>query len=158
MANEALISVALTIDKRSSNRQNQLINFPMKASFRSDVDGVKGPVPGALLVPLAGIDIDVSELTTPGLCWLQHQGLADFSDPGTDPSIYYIDVGIKDVLSGRFLPLLELHPGDAWPVRLTRNLLEAYNSTGTGTGPANNTLHAISHIAPCTLFVGAFEV
>lgn len=157
MANEAAINVSLIVDKRSSNRNQQLLDLTKRVAFRSDIDGVKGPLPGSVLVPLAGIDIDLSELTTPGLCWLHNQGPADGTDPGTDPSIYYVDVGIKDSVTGIFYPLLELYPGDQFPLRLSRNLEESYNATGTGTGPAVNTLHMISYILPCNVYVGAFE-
>lgn len=157
MANEATFQIGLTISKRSTTGARNLLNFSKAVSFRSAVSGTKGPLPGSVLVPLAGVAISLAQLTTPSIVWLHHQGLADGSDPGADPSIYYVELGIKDILTGRFTPFPELWPGEEYAMRLSRNLLESYNSTGTGTGPANNSLWAISHIAPCTLWVGAFE-
>ena len=157
MADEATFQNSLTIMKRSTTGAKQLLNFQKAVSFRATVTGTKGPLPGSILVPLTGVAVSLSQLTTPSIAWLHHQGLADGSDPGSNPSIYYVEVGVKDVLTSRFTPLLELWPGEEYPLRLSRNLLESYNSTGTGTGPANNSLWVMSHGAACTLWIGAFE-
>ena len=157
MANEATINVGLSILKRSTNGLNYLLNPNYQHSFRSTVTGTKGPVPGSILVPLTGVDVDLSQLTTPGLCWLHHQGRSDGNDVGDDPSIYYVEYGIRDSITSVYWPLGELWPGDQFPLRLSRNLEESYNATGTGTGPPVHFLHLQSHIAACTVFVGAFE-
>ena len=156
MSREINISGSMTITKFGAHRE-RLVDFPFTFSFRADMLGSKGPLPGAILVPLAGVDVSLSQLTQPGWCGFHHQGLASGGDLGDDPSIYYVDIGVKDVLTGRFYPMLELQPGWKLPHYFSRNLLESYNQTGTGTGPANNTLHLISHIAPCNVYIGACE-
>lgn len=157
MADECRISISMSIDKRSADKRLYLLDFTKKVSLISNIDGTKGPLPGSVLVPLTGIDIDLSQLTTPGICWFHHQGPSDETDPGSDPKIYYVDVGIKDSVTGIFYPMLELWPGDQFPLRLSRNLAESYNATGTGTGPAVNTLHMIAYVLPSNFYVGAFE-
>ena len=156
MSREVVISGNLTAVKYGDNRE-KLVDFQFPFSIRADMVGNKGPLPGAILVPLAGVDVDLAQLTQPGWCCLHHQGLASGGSLGDDPSIYYVEVGIKDAAASLFYPLLELQPGWKLPVYPSRNLLEVYNATGTGTGPAVNTLHLISHIAPCNVFVGALE-
>ena len=156
MAREANIQASLTI-RKSITAGGLVLNRQHSHAYQATVTGTKGPSPGAVLVPLVGVDIDLSQLTQPGWCWIKHLGLAAGTDPGTTPEIYYIDIGIKDILSGRFLPFMELQPGGELPFYFSRNLLEAYNQTGTGTGPANNTLHAIAYIAACNLSIEAYE-
>lgn len=156
-APEATITVGLSIRKRSADGQRELLDPNHSRGFRSPVSGTKGPVPGAVTVPLAGVDVDLSGLTIPGLCWMTHEGRADFADVGADPSIYYVEYGIKDALTNLFYPWGELWPGDAWPMRLSRNIREFYNSTGTGTGTPVNKVHLMTHIAPCIINFSAYE-
>lgn len=146
--------------KRTTDGQERLLDDEQSVSIIRDLVGApNGPLPGSLLVPItsAGLDVDLSLLTAPGVCRFHHQGLADGTDPGTSRTMYYVDVGIRDVITGLVYPLLELVPGDKFAVPLSRNLLESYNLTGTGTGPPVNKLHLIAHVAPCRVFVGAFE-
>lgn len=156
MSREASIQYSVNVRKQSANGL-LLLNHPFSHSFSIDMAGAKGPLPGSILVPLAGVTIDLSQLTAPGLCVFKHQGIADGTDPGNTPQIYYVEICVKDLLSGRSLPFMELQPGWEMPFYFSRNLLEAYNSTGTGTGPANNILQVRSYIKPCNLFIGAFE-
>jgi hypothetical protein len=157
MADESVFTYQLNIRKRSADGKVQLMNVRHSGSFRVNVAGNKGPAPGAYDVPLTGLFVDLAELTAPGWCVFKHNGLTSGEDPGDDPSIYYVDYGIEDLISGRKLILGELQPGWEIPIYLSRNLLEAYNQTGTGTGPANNRLWLISHIAACNVSIEAYE-
>lgn len=156
MAREVNFNFSLNVRKVSENGL-VILNEPLSHASVHDLVGAKGPLPGSLLISLTGTTISLAQLTTPGWCVFKHQGIADGTDPGDDPSIYYIDICIKDLISGRSLPFMELQPGMAVPFYFSRNLLEAYNSTGTGTGPANNVLEAQAYIKPCNLWIGAFE-
>ena len=61
MADEARINCSLYIKK------NNLLYQSQPTSFQADVTGTKGPVPGAITIPVGGKVIDLGELVTPGL-------------------------------------------------------------------------------------------
>jgi hypothetical protein len=116
-------------------------------SFTVDLTGsFAGPAPGTILVPLAGVDVDLSLFTTPGLAYLYNLDTANF-----------VEVGIKEPATGFFYPFLEIGPLEGYPIKLSRNLGEEYTGTGTGTSAATNTLHAKANTAPCKVFFGVFE-
>jgi hypothetical protein len=54
-----------------------------------------------------GTALDVSLLTTNGVCWLQNCSTNNF-----------VDVGVQDATTN-FLPLIRLKAGEAWPIRIT---------------------------------------
>lgn len=132
MADEITVNVSARL--RKSQGSTELIGRPYSHVNLIDMTGRKGPTPGALSVPIGGVAVDLSELTTPGFCWLEHQGLLSGDADDND----YCEVGVRDVDNNLFFPLLELLPGMRWPLYLSRNLLEEFVGTGTATtGPTN---------------------
>jgi len=113
MANEATIRSSLSI-------LNSKLDYSSRpTSFQVDVSGEKGPTPGAIEVSIAGTDIDLSELTTPGLCRVMNLDDVD-----------YIIYGIWDGTT--FHELGEIGPGETYIVKLFRSI-----GSGIGTGYAN---------------------
>lgn len=128
MANEATITSTVRI-----TRNGVLIYSPQPRTFRADVDEGTGPTPGELLVDPAGQDVIFTDVTTPGLCRMHNR------ENPSSPNSPYVMVGIHDGLS--FFPLLELLPGEFYPLRLCRHLGDEFTGTGTGTPSDQNTLH-----------------
>lgn len=156
MSQELTCNFRMTVVKRDAEGR-LLQNQQHGHSFFRDVSGAGGPYPGKITVPLTGVQIPMTQLAEAGPAWLKHLGLTSGADPGADHKIYYVELGIKDLATSIFYPFVEIWPGEEWPIPLTRNLLEKYNSTGTGTGPANNMLWAISHIASCDISLSAYQ-
>lgn len=137
MAREARVSCGLTIRKDN-------IDFrAYPASFTADVSEASGPTPGEFEVGPYGKAVDLSSITTPGLCWIQNRS-----------STFSIIVGIHDGAS--FFPLLEFLPGEAFPMRLWRHLGEEFTGTGTGTPSDVNRLWISAIGGTARVFVGAF--
>ena len=97
----------------------------------ADPVNVLGPTPGAVVVPVTGVDIDLSQLVQPGLCRIMNIDDTNF-----------VTYGIWDADNSALYPLGELLPAESYIIRLSRQLGEK-EAAGTGTG-ATNTL-------PCTL-------
>ena len=142
MANEAQITSILRIVKGSMTYQSQ------PSSFMADVDGEGGPTPGAILVSTAGTNIDLSQLTVPGLCRIQNLDTTN-----------YVQYGIWDPETEAFYPLGELLPGETFSFRLARDIQEQYGAgTGTGTGDAGlNRLRFKAIGDNCIVLIEAFE-
>lgn len=140
MANEATINASLQI------RKGNLLYRSQPASFRADVSGTKGPVPGAILVSTDGVDVDFSELTNPGLCRLQNLS-----------ATYRILYGVREPdTSLSYLPF-QLLPGEVAIVRFSEFLQEEVQGTGTGTGTPNATFRLKSVGGEAVAVVEAFE-
>jgi hypothetical protein len=136
VANEATVTAGLQIAKGNLSyvsRPNQ---------FRADVDGIGGPTPGQINVPVTGIDVDLSVLSTPGLCRIINLD-----------STNYVFGGIYDGAS--FFPLFEVLPGECYVFRLYRHLGDEF--VGTGTPADVNTLRIMADTAECKVSVEAFE-
>ena len=101
MANEINLNFTLTIIKGN-------LEYRQTKSWQADMAGKKGPVVGALTIPVAGTDIDLSELTTPSIAMLTNLDSTNF-----------VEYGIN---SGGFLALGEILPGESYPIRFSRNL------------------------------------
>lgn len=138
MANEARLQISLQI--AADNVQYN----SLPTSFTATVTGRKGPTPGALTVPVAGVNVDLSQLTVPGLCRLQNQDATNF-----------VTVGIYDEATNRFHPIEEILPGESYVVRLSRELGYEYGTAGTAAD--RDHLHLRASIAPCVVLVEAFE-
>jgi len=138
MANEASIRSSLSIlvgklDYRSN-----------PTSFNADVSTADGPTPGTISATLAGTDVSLTELTTPGLCRIMNLDSTNF-----------VEVGVHDGTS--YFPLMELLPGETFVFRLARDLGLEF---GTGTGTINadvNTLRIKADTAACNVTVEVFE-
>ncbi len=141
MANEATVSCGMRIKIGNTDWRA----YPTQ--FKADVSEESGPSPGDIIVDRNGRNIDLSEIGVPGLCWIQNRS-----------DTYYILVGIQVPLSPSgvdFFPLLELLPGEAFPLRLYRFLGTEFTGTGTGTPSDVNQLHIKSIGGTSRVFVGA---
>jgi hypothetical protein len=146
MSKEITVQSNLLIRKGNLNYRSPV------STFQADMDGTpKGPTPGVLSVPTTGVDVSLAQLTTPGWCQFTNLGRAD----GGDDTQAYVQVGVHD--GALFHPLLELLPGESYPVRLARVIGEEEQATGTGTSAAINSLrlHAVGSV--CNVVVEAFE-
>jgi hypothetical protein len=116
MANEATVQSSLTVRKLSGSRP--LIDQRLGGQFQADVAGTKGPSPGAVTVTTSGTDVDLSELTQPGLVVFSNQDATN-----------YVEVGIREPGTSTFYPFLELLPGESYAMRFSRNLARPTPST-----------------------------
>jgi hypothetical protein len=148
MADEATIQNSLQIRKVDATSGAVVLEHRSTGptSFNVDVSGTKGPTPGAITVTTEGTDVDLSELTIPGLCEIHNQD-------GTN----FVEVGIWDPEVSKFYPLDEVGPGEKYTRKLSRNLQEEF-MTGTGTtGADTNRLRLKADTDSCEVYVGAFE-
>lgn len=140
MANEATVNASLQI------RKGNLLYRSQPASFRATVTGEKGPVPGAVTVSQDGVDVDLSQLTTPGLCRLQNLS-----------TTYRVLYGVREPdTSLSYLPF-QLLPGEIAVVRFSEFLGEEVQGTGTGTGTPNATFRIKALGGEAVVVVEAFE-
>jgi hypothetical protein len=149
MSGEAQLQISLQISKTDDLGIVNYRSYPTQ--FSADVDGALGPTPGAFLVSLYGTDVDLAELTVPGLCRVSNQDADN-----------YVSYGIMDPETGKFYLLGEILPGEFFIFRLSRNLGQEYASAGTGTGTGTvgantNVLRFIANTANCVVLVEAFE-
>lgn len=138
MANEIQIRTQVTIRKGNLDYRSN------PARTVEDMDGDGGPTPGAVLVPTAGVDIDLSQLTTPGRCWIQNQDDTN-----------YVEIGIHD--GSVFHPLMEILPGNVDSIRFSRNIGQEHDVPGTGTTGDVNTVHIRANGDACWVTIDAFE-
>ena len=137
MSNEATVRGSLQI----STTNLKYRSYP--TSFQADVSGEVGPTPGAFSASTDGTDVDLTELTTPGLAIIKNLDATN-----------YVEVGIWDGLE--FYPLIEIGPGEQYPVKLSRNIGNSYG-TGTGTLGADTSMRIKADTAACVVVVEAFE-
>ncbi len=121
MANEIQLRHSLVI----ANGPYQYISAA--TAFNADQLVAGGPTPGTIAVSLAGIDVDLTQLTTPGMC-----RITNLDTPGTG-NTNYITYGMHIQASGIYIPLGEILPGEFYQMRLYR-FLGAFSGTGTGSG------------------------
>lgn len=135
--------------------QSSLNVLGTNISYRSQPTGFqgstvleKGPCPGAFTVPKGGKAIDFSNLVTPGYCRIQNLDTKNF-----------ITVGVRDLITNRFYPLIEILPGESYPLRWSRSMLGEFSGTGTHpvTGPESVEVWILANAAPCDVLVEAFE-
>lgn len=148
MANEARIQASLQIRKTNSDGSITLIDYQSRPTvFLADVDGTFGPSPGTVACSTLGTDIDLSQLTQPGFCWIMNLDDENF-----------VEVGIRDPEQDRFYPFFELGPGEFTVYKFSRNFAEEYYpATGTGTTAATNLLMIRANTASCSVSIQAFE-
>lgn len=140
MANEARITTSLYISK------NNLQYNSLPTSFVATVTGVNGPSPGAINVPVTGVNVDFSALSTLGLCRIMNLDSTNFVEWGAWDGI-------------EFIPLGEILAGESYVIRLARALkLGGDYATGTGTTGTGNALRLKADTAACKVVVEAFEV
>ena len=147
MSGEASIQVSLQINKSDAAGIVNYRSYP--TTFTADVDGALGPTPGAFEVSVYGTQVDLSELTQPGLCRISNQDATNF-----------VTYGIYDPETDKFYPLGEILAGEFYIIRLSRDLGWESTASGTGTGttgPQTNVLMFIANTAACVVLVEAFE-
>jgi hypothetical protein len=140
VSSEATVRVSLSI--RVGNQQYQ----SNPTTFQADVSRAAPASPGRVTVGVNGTSIDLSKVATAGFCWIQNLDETNF-----------VEYGIRDPSNGRFYPLGELLPGEFYLLRLSRNILEDYTNTGTGTTGDVNQFWFKADTAPCEVDVQAFE-
>lgn len=142
MADEIQINTQISITKGNL----QFKQYPN--SYRMDMaDDGSGPAVGALTIDTVGVDIDLSQLTDPGLCIIENQDTTN-----------YVDIGIYDPETERFYPLLKLLPGTYQVIYLSDYFGYEWIGTGTGTdtGPTN-TLRGKANTASCKVLFKVFN-
>lgn len=123
MANEASVSWSLSVNKDN-------LAYSQQKSFQADVSEARGIAPGLVLATVAGVNVDLSLLGTPGLA-----AIINLSED------YTVVVGIKDTSTGVFHPFMDILPGEGFPVRLSQYIeQEVESSAGTGTAGSGSTL------------------
>lgn len=140
MSDEAQVRSSLQI----RNSTSTFLYQSQPTFFNADVSVINGPTPGMLTVPIDGIAVDLSQLTTPGLCRIQNTDITNF-----------VTVGVYDGAS--FYPLLDLLPGETYVIRLSRYLNQEFVGTGTGTSSDANQLMIFADTASCNVLVEAFD-
>lgn len=149
MANEARISISLNITKRADDG-TILLYEQLRASYSADVDGTKGPAPGALTIPTGGKVIDLTELLqasgTPGFCWIENQDENN-----------YVEYGAYDPNIGQAYLPFEIGPGERQLVKLSRNIREIYTDTGTGTSGPSYYLFMKANTADVNVAIKGFQ-
>lgn len=139
MASEATVVSSLQLTKGNLVYQSQ------PTSFQADVSGTGGPTPGMLSVPTTGVNVDLSQLSRPGLC-----RIANISTSG------YLEYGIHD--GSIFHPLGEVLAGESYILRLSRNIGQEEDVPGTGSTGVVNALFLRGVGATVKAIVEAFEV
>lgn len=145
MANEIRVQSSLSVKKGSVDYQSR------PTVFLSTLEGTgAGPTPGLVVVPLAGVNVDFSALSVPGLCRIMNLEAVG--------SGIYLEFSIWDA-SAALLPLgFEVLPGESYVVRLSRYLGDEIG-TGTGSVPlgSGNALRLKAYGGVCRALVEAFE-
>jgi len=140
VANEISIRSQLTVRKGYIDYRSNPV------AFEADMAGAKGPTPGAIAASTDGVDVDLSELTTPGVARFMNIDDTNF-----------VEYGIFDPETNVFYPFGKILPGETYVVRLSSNFGEQYAGTGTGTTAATNTLRFKANTASVNVVVEVFE-
>jgi hypothetical protein len=142
MADEATLRISLSIRKGNLTYQSQ------PTAFNADVTGTNGPAPGAFNVSTDGTNVDLSELTTPGLCRLMNLDDTNYVE------LRHVGAGHVQVLPARRNSARR----KSTCIRLSRHLASEYAATGTSPYRThNNTLRLKANTAACKCVVEAFE-
>lgn len=141
MADEATINSGLQIFTGNLQYQSR------PTAFKADVTGAFGPTPGAITVTTTGTDVDLSKLTSPGLCWVQNTDATN-----------YVQLGVYNTDQSEFYPIIRLLPGECYTFRLDPDVNKEYAGAGTGTTSEHNTLRLKAANASCIIRFEAFEL
>lgn len=147
MADEITVNNSLNILVVDPTTQEivQLDYQSRPSRFTADMSEIKGPTPGAIEVDTLGVDVDLSQLDDPGMCWLHNMDATN-----------YVEYGIYDPEGVKFFPLGEILPGECYTIRLSRNFGIEYEGSGTGTSAATNRLRLKANTASCNVRVDVF--
>jgi hypothetical protein len=149
MANEITVRASLQIRKGGQTYQSQ------PTAYTADLEGAGyGPTPGLILAALAGSQVDFSQLTSFGHCFLRNM-----EDPTVlDPTVYWVDYGIYDQTLGKFYPLGRVRPGRITVLELSPYLQEQMGTgTGSAAGPDSTRLMLKAHGIAQSMSVEAFD-
>ena len=144
MANEITVRVGLTV----RNGNVQYSSGPIQ-QFQADMSGNRGPSPGAFLATTDGVDIDLSNLSNPGVCILKN-----LDDSTTGNAVTF---GVWDETNSVFYPYQKLLPGEQYPLRLAVDIEDEYSGTSTSTTATVTTWRVKSENADVPVSVEAFE-
>lgn len=137
MADEAQFHSSFTVKKDNVDFRS----YP--TSFNVDVTGdAKGPTPGAVTATVAGVDVSLSELTTPGVCRIRNLG---------SNTVHY---GIHD--GTNFFPFGEVRPGCHADFVFSSMFGDALADTGTA-DEGDVTLRVLAENSDTDVTVEAFE-
>lgn len=134
MSAEITVSHTLTVQKKDSTGLIQLVNFNRSEGFRADLAGSSGPYVGSVNVRPDKSLIDLSAAGGGGgVIWVKNQS-------GTAT----IQLGLYDVSTNTFDPVMDFLPGECWPFRVSRDIgREEIPGTGTGGSTGNKTQLAL---------------
>lgn len=138
MANEITVNCNLQVVNGSLQYQSR------PTSFNASQAVAIGPAVGSKLIATTGTQIDLSTLTTPGMCRIQNLDAAN-----------YVEYGLTD--GTYFYPLGEILPGETYVLRLYRRL--GSREATPGTGSTAGTLHLMirADTAACYVLVEVFN-
>ena len=139
MANEAYVRSSLRIRVGNLDYQSR------PTAFNADLSVEEGPTPGLVYATVDGADVDLSGLTTPGLCWMQNLD--------SDNTVTY---GIWDPDISKFYPFGDLKPGECVALRLSAYFGQQFTGTGTSVLDSNQRLRIKGANATCKTRVDAF--
>lgn len=151
MSNEIVVRTSLLVKKGTS----PTFQSPAQG-FLADQTGKGGPSPGDITVNADGRLIYFTELTTPGMAWLQNM-----EDPALSDT--YVTFGPYDPATRKFYPMGELLPGEGIAFRFARDMMQQYTGSGTGTVTSGAYLRFEAHGVGesgggiARVFIGAFE-
>lgn len=120
-----------------------------KSSFQASMTGSLGPTPGALLISTLGTDISLLEIGTPGFVVVDNYDDTNF-----------FTLGLWDPTTSLYYPFMEVGPGEFYPFKFSRQLLDELGTGGLGTGTTgapNQVLRAYADTADVNGFIGVFE-
>lgn len=140
MSREITVSAGLNV-------RNGNLNYPSSPrQFTADMSAIGGPTPGTIDVSTTGTDIDLSGLTTPGMCFIHNLDATN-----------YVQLGVWNPDQSEFYPIMRIKAGEHYVIRLDPDLNEEYAGTSTGTTGELNTLRLVAANAACKVRVDAFE-
>lgn len=106
---------------------------------------LNGPTPGAIVVPTNGIDIDMSQLTIPGLAEIYNLDLTN-----------YIEYGLRYL--GAFFTWGEVGPGEYYLWKFSRHVtIESGTGVGTAAVDTGIAIHLRADTASCRVVVNVFD-
>lgn len=140
MANEITVRASLQVNNGNQQYQSR------PTSFRANQTNAGGPTPGGFTATTDGVNVSLTSLTTPGLCFLQNLD-----------TVNYVQFGIWDADVSKFYPLGELLPGEGYVLRLARTIGQEYTGTGTTSTDSNQSLRLKGIGGACRVIVQVFE-
>lgn len=144
MANEIQFRSSLRVTNGNRDYRSNPTSFTRDQVTSSPA----GETPGEIAVTTTGVNVDLSHLAEAGVCWMHNVDDTNF-----------VTVGIYDPDTLVFYPMLEIGPGECYPVVLSRRIGRQYPGAGTSTsgGGSNPTFRMRADTASCKVVVHAFD-